>query len=430
MIVERLLDTAPRDRRVKRSVVVAALGTAQTLAWGSSYYLPAILADPIAHGLGLSRTTVFGLFSGALLLSAVLGPSVGRAIDNRGGRGVLALSNLVLAAGLVLLGVAQGFFTLALAWAVLGVGMAMGLYDPAFATLTGLYGRAARGPITGITLIAGFASTVGWPLSAFLDAQFGWRDACLIWAALHIVIGLPLEPAADPARAAAGPRFRGSREKRRRRRAARWRSSLSSSPRPGLSPAPWPRICRACSKSPAPARRPRSPPLPWSDRRRSRARLVEFGALRMVHPLVSARLAALLHPIGAVILAADRARRDHRFRGVAWRRQWSADDRQGNRAAGDLRAGRLRAAQRHPRRAGARDAGGIAAALRPFDGSHGHRRAGDLGRPQPERFVRAAAVEGTARGGAGAGIIHGAGSRHDHGKAMPTLDGMAQSRPR
>ena len=177
---------------MKRSIVVAALGTAQTLAWGSSYYLPAILADPIAQGVGLSRTTVFGLFSGALLLSAVLGPSVGRAIDNRGGRGVLALSNLVLAAGLVLLGVAQGFLTLALAWAVLGIGMAMGLYDPAFATLTGLYGRAARGPITGITLIAGFASTVGWPLSAFLDAQFGWRAACLIWAALHIVIGLPL----------------------------------------------------------------------------------------------------------------------------------------------------------------------------------------------------------------------------------------------
>ena len=115
---------------MKRSIVVAALGTAQTLAWGSSYYLPAILADPIAQGLGLSRTTVFGLFSGALLLSAALGPSVGRAIDNRGGSGVLTLSNLVLAAGLVLLGVAQGVFILALAWSVLGVGMAMGLYNP------------------------------------------------------------------------------------------------------------------------------------------------------------------------------------------------------------------------------------------------------------------------------------------------------------
>src|SRR3954471_21580882 len=177
---------------MNRTVVVAALGTAQTLAWASSYYLPAILADPIAQGTGVSRTVVFGLFSGALLLSAVFGPAVGRAIDQRGGRGVLALSNLVLAAGLVMLGIAQGIFTLALAWAVLGVGMAIGLYDPAFATLTGLYGRAARGPITGITLIAGFASTVGWPLSAFLDGHFGWRGACLIWAGLHLVMGLPL----------------------------------------------------------------------------------------------------------------------------------------------------------------------------------------------------------------------------------------------
>ena len=82
---------------MKRSIVVAALGTAQILAWGSSYYLPAVLADPIAQGLGLSRTAVFGLFSGALLLSAVLGPSVGRAIDNRGGRGVLAGAGALVA---------------------------------------------------------------------------------------------------------------------------------------------------------------------------------------------------------------------------------------------------------------------------------------------------------------------------------------------
>jgi MFS family permease len=239
---------------MKRPVVVAALGTAQTLAWGSSYYLPAILADPIAEALRVPRTTVFGLFSGALLLSAVLGPSVGRAIDNRGGRGVLTLSNLVLAAGLVLLGTAQGSVTLAVAWAVLGVGMAMGLYDPAFATLTGLYGRAARGPITGITLIAGFASTVGWPLSAFLDAQFGWRAACLIWAALHIVIGLPLNRLLIP-RTPPPARARKWQRRVRPRHAARWLSLLSCLQRPGLSPARWRRICRASSKSPAPARR-------------------------------------------------------------------------------------------------------------------------------------------------------------------------------
>jgi len=286
---------------VKRSIVVAALGTAQTLAWGSSYYLPAILADPIAQGLGLSRTTVFGLFSGALLLSAVLSPPVGRAIDNWGGRGVLALSNLVLAGGLVLLGVAQGFVTLAIAWAVLGVGMAMGLYDPAFATLAGLYGRSARGPITGITLIAGFASTIGWPLSAFLDAQFGWRTACLVWAVLHIVIGLPLNrliPRAPPpvrtskAEGDASPAPRGAMAILAFVFAATWFVT-------GAMAAHLPRLFEIAGGGTTAAIAAAALVGPAQ----VAARLVEFGALRMVHPLVSARLAALLHPIGAVILA-------------------------------------------------------------------------------------------------------------------------------
>ncbi|MGH7123068.1 MAG: MFS transporter, partial [Stellaceae bacterium] len=80
---------------------MAALGTAQTLAWASSYYLPAILADSMAADLGVSRALVFGAFSASLLIAAVLGPAVGRAIDRRGGRGVLVWSNLVLAVGLV-----------------------------------------------------------------------------------------------------------------------------------------------------------------------------------------------------------------------------------------------------------------------------------------------------------------------------------------
>jgi len=70
--------------------------------------------------------------------------------------------------------------------------MALGLYDAGFATLTALYGPAARGSITGITLFAGFASTVSWPLSAFLNELLGWRETCLVWAGLNLVIGLPL----------------------------------------------------------------------------------------------------------------------------------------------------------------------------------------------------------------------------------------------
>ena len=389
---------------MRRSIVVAALGTAQTLAWGSSYYLPAILADPIARGLGLSRTTVFGLFSGALLLSAVLGPSVGRAIDNRGGRGVLALSNLVLSAGLVLLGVAQGFFVLAMAWAVLGIGMAMGLYDPAFATLTGLYGRAARGPITGITLIAGFARTVGWPLSAFLEAQFGWRAAFLIWAALHIVIGLPLNrlliPRAPPPVQAceiegeASPAPRGAMAILAFVFAATWFVT-------GAMAAHLPRLLEIAGASTTAAVTAAALVGPAQ----VAARLVEFGALRMVHPLVSARLAALLHPIGAVILG---------LIGPGAITAFAVLHGAGNGlltiAKGTVPlaifgpVGYGRAAQRHSRRAGARDAGGIAAALRPVDGPHGRRRAIDLGRPQPERAFRAAAVEGPPGRRAGGGI--------------------------
>src|SRR5262245_19370490 len=127
-----------------RTVVIAALGASQTLAWASSYYLPAILADPIAGGLGVSRTWVFAAFSVALLIAALLGPFVGRVIDRHGGRDVLTLSNLVLVAGLLALATSTGRIGLVASWLVLGVVMALGLYDAAFATLTALYDRDAR----------------------------------------------------------------------------------------------------------------------------------------------------------------------------------------------------------------------------------------------------------------------------------------------
>jgi hypothetical protein len=88
--------------------VIVALGISQTLAWASSYYLPAVLADPIASRLGIPRASVFAAFSISLLIAAFAGPRVGRAIDRRGGRGVLAVSNIVFAVGLVGLSAANG----------------------------------------------------------------------------------------------------------------------------------------------------------------------------------------------------------------------------------------------------------------------------------------------------------------------------------
>jgi MFS family permease len=286
---------------LKRPVVVAALGTAQTLTAASSYYLPAILADPMAEGTDVSRSAVFGIFSGSLLFAALLGPAVGRAIDRRGGRGFLAISNLVLAVGLLLLGRAQGIVLLAAAWLVLAIGMAMGRYEAAFATLAGLYGRAARGPITGLTLIAGFASTVGWPLSAFFEASYGWRNTCLIWAALHIAVGLPLNrllipPAPPPQRlkieGEASPESRGAMPILAFVFAATGFVS-------GAMAAHLPRLLETAGATATIAIAASALVGPAQ----VGARFIELGALRRVHPLVSARLASILHPLGAGALA-------------------------------------------------------------------------------------------------------------------------------
>ena len=282
--------------------VVIALGISQTLAWAASYYIPAVLAVPMARAWGLASSGVFGGFSAALVLSALIAPWVGRAIDARGGRVVLTASNLVLATGLVVLAAAQGPWVMLLGWLVMGVGISMGLYDAAFAALAGLYGRAARGPITGITLIAGFASTVGWPVSAVLEEVVGWRGACLAWAGLHLVLGLPLNlflvpPAPPPAKAAIAdedgpppPRF--AMPLLAVVFATTWFVA-------GAMAAHLPVLLEAAGTTSAVAIAAGALIGPAQ----VGARVLEFSFLRRFHPLVSARLATICHPIGALVLA-------------------------------------------------------------------------------------------------------------------------------
>ena len=175
-----------------RLVVVSAIGVAQILAWGSSYYLLAVLAGPIAADTGWSLTWIMGALSIGMLVSGLASPRIGHLIHGRGGRPVLAASAVLLAAGLLVLGLAPGLPVFVAAWVVIGLGMAAGLYDPAFSSLGRLYGEEARSAITHVTLFGGFASTVCWPLSALLVEQVGWRGACLTYAAIHLAVVLPL----------------------------------------------------------------------------------------------------------------------------------------------------------------------------------------------------------------------------------------------
>jgi predicted MFS family arabinose efflux permease len=285
-----------------RPVVVTALGLSQTLAWASSYYLPAILADPIAASAGVPNSWVFGAFSGALLIAAFAGPAVGRVIDRYGGRGVLVLSNVVLAAGLLMLALAGGPVVLFAAWAILGVGMSLGLYDAGFAALAALYGSNARGPITGITLFAGFASTVSWPLSTLLNGALGWRETVLVWSALNLAIGIPLNlllpvPARQVQLSRTAEPSIGWKPYREMFLlafvfAAVWFVT-------GAMAAHLPALLESAGATPVQAIAAAALVGPAQ----VAARLVEFFVLRRAHPLISARVAALLHPIGAAVFA-------------------------------------------------------------------------------------------------------------------------------
>jgi MFS family permease len=186
-----------------RPITITALGITQILSWGTSFYFPAVLAPQVVADTGWSLGFVVSGTSIGLLVAGLIAPRVGRIIDRKGGRPVLAASSLLFAAGLLGIGLAPNLPVYLLAWVVLGVGMGTGTYDAVFAALGKLYGKDARTPITNLTLFGGFASTICWPLSALLAETFGWRGACLIYAALHVVVSLPLQMAVMPPLSAA-----------------------------------------------------------------------------------------------------------------------------------------------------------------------------------------------------------------------------------
>jgi predicted MFS family arabinose efflux permease len=172
--------------------VVPALGIAQIISWGSLFYPIAVLAAAIRDELAIGDVAVFGSFTVGLFVSGFAAPTVGRLIDARGGRTVLAGGSACAAAALTLLALAQGTLSLMAGFALAGLAMAGCLYDPAFATLHRISGGAYRKAVTVLTLFGGFASTVFWPLSQFLLDAAGWRAAFGVFAALNLAICLPV----------------------------------------------------------------------------------------------------------------------------------------------------------------------------------------------------------------------------------------------
>lgn len=171
---------------------VAGLGLSQVYAWGAVYYPISLTAKPIAADLGLSREFVFLGFTLVLIVSALVAPWVGRAIDRFGGRIVMTAGALVAAAALAALGAAQGPVSYLAASALSGLAAALTLYDAAFAALVQVAGAHGRRAITYVTFFGGFASTIFWPLTALAMERYGWRETYFLYAAGALFLCLPL----------------------------------------------------------------------------------------------------------------------------------------------------------------------------------------------------------------------------------------------
>jgi MFS family permease len=313
--------------RIYRAVSVT--GAAQVIASAGAHYLPAVIAIPASRDLGLAPAVLFAGFSIALGVSALAGPLAGKMVDRFGGRPVLMLSNVIFALGLTFLGFAEGMWSVLLGYAVLGLGMATGLFEVAFSAIVRLFGKSSRNPITGVTLIAGFASFVAWTVSVYVESKFGWSGVCWFWACVHIVVGLPLNallpsplsPSAEIALNAASTKKDNPAPE-----SAGAGAGAGSGAAP-TEPAPIPSKYTAFLLAFVFAANsfvgmglmihmPRmlegmGVPLTLAFTIGSLVgpsqvlgRLIDFFFMRRWHPLVSTRLAALTHPIGGALLLA------------------------------------------------------------------------------------------------------------------------------
>jgi predicted MFS family arabinose efflux permease len=171
--------------------LIGGLGAGQIIGWGTSFYLPTILAGDISRDTGLSEEVVYAGVTVMLLVSASLAPWLGRRLDRGGARVIMTAGSLIAALALTLIGVSFDLKSYLLAWVVMGVSSSMLLTNSAFVAVAQLAGSGARRAMTVLMLFTGVASSVAWPTLSFLDGALGWRMTCFVLAALHLLVCAP-----------------------------------------------------------------------------------------------------------------------------------------------------------------------------------------------------------------------------------------------
>lgn len=186
--------TAEADRTslVRIVTVVFGIGLTSIIGWGTSFSAVAILGTIIGRDLGLSREVVFGGITVMLIVSGLVAPRCGRLVDREGPRKVMTFGSVLCAVALALMSRSNNAISFWASWAVFGVAVQLALSNAAVTTIAQVSGRHARRAITGLTILAGLTSAIFLPVTAWLEARYGWRVTLALFALAHLVICLPI----------------------------------------------------------------------------------------------------------------------------------------------------------------------------------------------------------------------------------------------
>jgi MFS family permease len=179
------------QRHPPLAVAVCLLGLTQIIGYGTLYYGFAPLAEDMAQSFGWPVSWIFGAFSLALLTGGVIAPLVGRRVDRHGAAQMMTLGSVAAALALAWTALAPNAIVFAIGLTAMQLASTLVLYDTAFAQLVQKGGPSSGRLIVYLTLIAGFASTIFWPLTVALKGAFGWREILLIFAALNLLVCAP-----------------------------------------------------------------------------------------------------------------------------------------------------------------------------------------------------------------------------------------------
>jgi len=188
-----------------RLALIAMLATSQIIGWGTTFYVPAVLADDMARDLGIAREAVFLGVTLMVTVGALASPLCGRLMDRVGASTFMPIGSLLIGAGLMGFGVLPTLASALLATTLFGVAMPFALSLAAPTLLAQLSGRDARRNIALMMLFTGLSSSVFWPITSSLAQAFAWRGAILSLAAINLLLALPLNAVIARLVSRAGP---------------------------------------------------------------------------------------------------------------------------------------------------------------------------------------------------------------------------------